>query len=53
MVLRPSQAWYWSKEWQAGEDEADEDIRKGRVTQYRLFGDIEDGRWLDDDEEDD
>ena len=28
------QAWFWTAEWQAGEKEADEDIRAGRV--YRL-----------------
>ncbi len=26
-----SQAWFWSPEWQAGEREADEDLKAGRV----------------------
>lgn len=37
IVLKPKklidsdQAWFWTKEWQKGEKEADEDIKKGRV----------------------
>mgnify|MGYP000134401135 CR=1 FL=1 len=31
-------AWYWSKEWQAKELEADEDIKAGRV---KHFDDVE------------
>jgi AbrB family looped-hinge helix DNA binding protein len=27
-----SQAWFWTPEWQAGEREADEDLREGRFT---------------------
>lgn len=27
-----SQAWFWTKEWQEAEKQADEDIRKGRIT---------------------
>jgi AbrB family looped-hinge helix DNA binding protein len=40
IVLRPrkvveaSQAWFWSREWQAGEREASEDLAKGRSTFY-------------------
>ena len=30
-LVDPSQAYFWTKEWQAGEREAEEDIRKGRV----------------------
>jgi antitoxin PrlF len=30
--IDPEQAWYWTQAWQAGEREADEDIRTGRVT---------------------
>jgi antitoxin MazE len=30
-----SQAWFWSKEWQAMEKEADEDIKHGRVQQAK------------------
>jgi AbrB family looped-hinge helix DNA binding protein len=28
--LDPDQAWFWTKEWQAGEREADEEINAGR-----------------------
>lgn len=28
------QAWFWHPDWQAGEREADQDIRNGRVTHY-------------------
>jgi hypothetical protein len=27
--IDPDQAWFWTKEWQAGEREADEEIRAG------------------------
>ena len=33
-VLDEGQSWYWSKEWQAAEKEADEDIATGRVTKF-------------------
>ena len=29
------QAWFWTPEWQAGEHEATEDIRKGRTHTYK------------------
>ena len=38
-VIDPDQAWYWTKEWQEGEREADEDIRMGRVS--RVYDDVE------------
>ena len=28
--INPDQAWFWTKEWQAGEREADDDIKAGR-----------------------
>ena len=28
--IDPNQAWFWTKEWQEGEREADEDIKAGR-----------------------
>ena len=31
LVIDRSQAWFWSKEWQAMEKEADDDIKSGRV----------------------
>lgn len=40
IVLRPkkvidkSQAWFWTKEWQEAEREADEDIAAGRVKEF-------------------
>jgi len=30
-LVDPSQAYFWTKEWQAGEREAEQDIRKGRI----------------------
>lgn len=30
-LIDPSQAYFWTKEWQAAEREVDEEIRKGRV----------------------
>lgn len=30
-LVDPSQAYFWTKEWQAGEREVEEDLRKGRV----------------------
>ncbi len=54
IVLRPQihiprdQAYFWTKEWQKGEREADEDIRAGRVTKTRslkeLFRKLDQGR---------
>jgi len=41
IILRPQihiprdQAYFWTKEWQKGEREADEDIRAGRMTKTR------------------
>src|SRR4051812_12477239 len=32
--LDPEQAWFWTPEWQAGEREAEEDLREGRSTIY-------------------
>lgn len=46
MVLTPkqlvdkSQAWFWSREWQAGEREAEEDIKAGRVQRFRSAKDL-------------
>ncbi len=46
LLLRPvkvvdaSQAWFWSKEWQAGEREAGEDIRAGRVKRFKTVKDL-------------
>ena len=35
-LVDPSQAYFWTKEWQDGEREAEEDIRKGRVKKLRV-----------------
>jgi hypothetical protein len=32
--IDPEQAWYWTREWQAKEREADEDRAAGRVSRY-------------------
>jgi AbrB family looped-hinge helix DNA binding protein len=32
ILVDKSQAYFWSPEWQKGEKEADEDIRKGRLS---------------------
>jgi hypothetical protein len=32
--IDPGQAWFWTREWQAREREADEDLAAGRVTTY-------------------
>jgi AbrB family looped-hinge helix DNA binding protein len=32
--IRSDQAWFWTKEWQAGEREADADIAAGRMTRH-------------------
>lgn len=31
-LIDADQAWFWTREWQEGEREAEEDIRAGRVT---------------------
>jgi hypothetical protein len=32
--IDPEQAWFWTREWQQREREADEDLSAGRVTRY-------------------
>ena len=54
IVLRPQihiprdQAYFWTKKWQAGELEAEEDVRAGRVTKTgslkELFRKLDQGR---------
>jgi hypothetical protein len=34
-LVDPSQTYFWTKEWQAGEREAEEDIRRGRVKKFK------------------
>ncbi len=38
------QLWYWTKEWQEKEREADEDLRAGRYEDFDDFGDFID--WM-------
>jgi AbrB family looped-hinge helix DNA binding protein len=33
-VVSATQAWFWRKDWQAGEREASEDVTTGRTTLY-------------------
>ncbi|GAB6274731.1 MAG: hypothetical protein STSR0004_15960 [Peptococcaceae bacterium] len=37
-IIPAEQAWFWTKEWQKGEKEAEEDINAGRV---KLFNDVD------------
>ena len=39
-LIDPSQAYFWTKEWQAGEREAEEDIRKGRVKRFKSIKEL-------------
>ena len=45
-LVDPSQAYFWTKEWQSGEREAQEDIRRGRVRKFKsvkaLMKDLQD-----------
>ena len=34
-LVDPAQAYFWTKEWQAGEREAEADVRKGRVKAFK------------------
>ena len=34
-LVDPSQAYFWTKEWQAGERESEADVRKGRVEAFK------------------
>jgi hypothetical protein len=38
--IDPEQAWYWTREWQAKEREADDDRAAGRVTRYETDEDF-------------
>jgi len=41
MKLIPAeQAWFWTREWQAGEKEADEDIAAGKVKTFDRVDDL-------------
>jgi hypothetical protein len=32
--IDPEQAWFWTREWEAKEREADDDLTAGRITTY-------------------
>jgi hypothetical protein len=38
--IDPEQAWFWTREWQAKEREADDDHAAGRVTRYETDADF-------------
>lgn len=38
--IDPEQAWFWTREWQAREREADEDFAAGRGTTYESDDDL-------------
>jgi hypothetical protein len=51
IAIDPSQAWYWTEDWQKREAEADREIAEGRI---HHFADAEDLiTWLDSPERDD
>jgi bifunctional DNA-binding transcriptional regulator/antitoxin component of YhaV-PrlF toxin-antitoxin module len=41
-LVDPSQAYFWTREWQAGEREAEEDIRRGRVKKFKSVKELMD-----------
>lgn len=44
LVIDRSQAWYWSRKWQAGEREVDKEIKEGKIytadSEEELFKDL-------------
>ena len=40
LVIDRSQTWFWSKDWQAMEKEADDDIKRGRVQKAKNLKDL-------------
>ena len=45
VIIPKAQAWFWSKEWQQGESQAEKDIENGRVERFNstqeLFEDLD------------
>lgn len=39
-LIDPTQAYFWTSEWQAGEREAEQDIRRGRVKAFKSVKDL-------------
>ena len=42
-LIDPSQAYFWTKEWQSGEREAEADIRAGRIKKAKSVKELMDG----------
>lgn len=40
LIIDRSQSWFWSKEWQAKEQEVEEDIQSGRIPKADGFKDL-------------
>jgi hypothetical protein len=38
--IDPEQAWFWTREWQANEREADDDLAAGRATTFDGDGEL-------------
>ncbi len=47
VIIPKEQAWFWSKEWQQDEKQADKDIRNGKTKKFdsvqKLFEDLDTG----------
>ena len=47
VIIPKKQAWFWSKEWQQDEKQADKDIRNGKTKKFdsvqKLFEDLDTG----------
>ncbi len=41
-LVDPSQAYFWTKAWQAGEREAEDEIRRGHVKQFKSVKELMD-----------
>lgn len=39
-MIPADQAWFWTESWQAGEHEAEDDIRSGRTTIHKTVDDM-------------
>ncbi len=39
-LVDPTQAYFWTKEWQAGEQEAEADIRTGRIKAFKTIKEL-------------
>ena len=39
-AIDKDQIWFWTKEWQKGELEAEEDIRKGKTKKFKSMKDL-------------